>query len=84
MFYLYILRSLKDRSYYVGSTCCLEKRIMRHNKGHSIATKGKKPFILVYSKEYKLRSEAIREERRIKGQKSRIYIENLIKAQSGP
>jgi len=84
MFYVYILRSLRDESYYVGSTSNLEVRIERHNKGHSIATRGKKPLILVYKKEYKLRSKAVREERRIKSQKSRIYIENLIKAQLGP
>ncbi len=84
MFYVYILRSLKDGSYYVGSTSNLEKRINRHNRGHSISTKGKNPLVLVYKKEYKLRSEAIREERRIKSQKSRIYIENLIKAKLGP
>jgi len=84
MFYVYILRSLKDGSYYVGSTSNLGKRIDRHNRGHSTSTKGKKPLILVYKKEHKLRSEAIREERRIKSQKSRIYIENLIKAKMGP
>ena len=53
-------------------------------QGHSISTKNKKPFILVYKKEYKLRSKAVREERRIKSQKNRIYIENLIKTQLGP
>ena len=84
MFYVYILKSLKDESYYVGSTSNLRKRIHRHNKGHSISTKGKKPLVLVYRKEYKLRSEAVREEKRIKRQKSSIYIENLIKTQSGP
>ncbi len=84
MFYVYILRNLKDGSYYVGSTSKLGKRIHRHNKGHSTSTKGKKPLILVYKKEYKLRSEAVKEERRIKSQKSRIYIESLIKTQLGP
>ena len=84
MFYVYILKSLKDGSYYVGSTSNLKKRIHRHNRGHSISTKGKKPLVLVYRKEYKLRLEAVREEKRIKSQKSRIYIENLIKAELGP
>ena len=84
MFYVYIIRSLKDGSYYIGSTSNLGKRIKRHNRGHSISTKNKKPFTLVYKKEYKIRSEAVREERRIKSQKSKIYIENLIKAQLGP
>ena len=84
MFYVYILKSLKDGSYYVGSTSNLKKRIHRHNRGNSISTKGKKPLVLVYRKEYKLRLEAVREEKRIKSQKSRIYIENLIKAELGP
>ncbi|NIM03905.1 GIY-YIG nuclease family protein [bacterium] len=84
MFYVYILKSLKDGSYYIGSTSNLKKRIHRHNRGHSVSTKGKKPLVLIYRKEYKQRSEAIREEKRIKSQKSRAYIENLIKAKVGP
>ncbi|MBW2002971.1 MAG: GIY-YIG nuclease family protein [Deltaproteobacteria bacterium] len=32
-FFVYIIRSLKDRSYYIGSTQNLSARLERHNQG---------------------------------------------------
>ncbi|MEI6479299.1 MAG: GIY-YIG nuclease family protein [bacterium] len=33
MWFVYILKSLKDGRYYIGSTSDIEKRVERHNHG---------------------------------------------------
>ena len=78
MFYTYILYSEKTDSYYTGSTSNIDDRILRHNSGRSIYTKGGMPWKLVYCKMYDTKSEAYRAEMYIKSQKSRIYIQQLI------
>jgi len=80
MYYLYIITSEKDGTYYIGQTKNLEDRIYRHNSGHSKATKSKRPWKLVYCKEFETRSEAVRYEKELKQKKSRKYIEQLIGA----
>ena len=78
MFYAYILRSLKNGSFYIGSTSDLAKRIARHNRGGSVYTKKIKPLELVWSGRYNTRSEAIRKEREIKSWKRKEAIEKLV------
>ena len=48
MFYTYILQSLKDKSFYIGYTSNLKKRVKDHNSGFSMATKHKRPYKLIY------------------------------------
>ena len=61
MYYVYLLRSLKDSSKtYVGYTTNLEQRLETHNSGGSIHTKSFKPWELVtyvaFSSEEKAKS----------------------------
>ena len=78
MFYVYIIKSGKDGSFYTGQCQDIEERLIRHNKGYTKSTKAKMPWHLVYSEQYDTRSEAIRRELHIKKQKSRLYINELI------
>ena len=82
MYAMYILRSLKDGSYYIGSTNDVEKRLKRHNSGGSKYTKSKRPFELVYKEAFKTLSEARKREYYLKSLKSRVVIEKLIKKQA--
>ena len=79
VYFVYILQSLKDGSYYVGSTQDLDERINRHNGGRSKYTKTKRPWKLVYSEEFPGRSAAAIREQQIKKRKSLSYIDNLIR-----
>ena len=78
-FSVYILESLKDGTYYVGSTNNLEDRLKRHNDGRVAYTKSKRPWKLVYSEEHPDRSSAAKREYEIKKHKRREFIETLIK-----
>ena len=78
-YFVYILQSERDGSYYVGHTAELEERIQRHNEGRSPYTKGRVPWKLLYQEEFGLRSDASKREREIKGKKDRAYIEQLVR-----
>ena len=76
MFHLYILE-LSDKSYYMGSTSDLEKRMKKHRGGKVKSTKNKLPFELKHTEQYNSRSEAQSREYQIKKWKSRKAIERL-------
>jgi putative endonuclease len=67
MYYLYILKCA-DKSLYTGITTDLKRRLGEHNVGKLGAkyTAGRRPVKVVYSKKFKNRSTASREEARIK------------------
>lgn len=67
MWYVYILKC-KDDSLYTGVTVDLERRLLEHNESKKGAkyTKARRPVELVYSKGFKSRSNATKEEARIK------------------
>ena len=78
-FYVYIVQSEKDASYYVGSTRDINERIQRHNQGRSVYTKAKRPWKLVYSEPHPDRRSAVARENQIKRRKDRNYIETLVR-----
>jgi predicted GIY-YIG superfamily endonuclease len=66
-FWVYILRCV-DRSYYVGHTEDLEKRIGEHESGLVRGwTQRRRPVRIAYAEEFPTREEALAAERRIKG-----------------
>ena len=67
MYFVYILQCADD-SLYTGITTDLDRRIKEHNDSKLGAkyTKIRRPVKLVYSKEFNNRSEASKEESRIK------------------
>jgi len=79
MFYTYILKSLNNNSYYVGSCKDINERFNLHNKGLVKSTRKYIPWKLMYKEEFKTLSEAIKREMQIKSWKKRIAIERLFK-----
>ncbi len=77
-FYVYILQSLKDFSFYIGQCDDLDRRMSKHFDGMSKYTSGKRPLRLVYFEVFASRSDAIKREKEIKNKKSKKYIEFLI------
>ncbi len=66
MYYLYILKSLKDNKLYVGTTNNLEKRLLDHNSGKVKSTKSRRPLELVWSKTFNTLSDARKNEWKLK------------------
>lgn len=77
-FYVYVLQSLKDFSFYIGQCDDLDRRMSKHFDGFSKYTASKRPLRLVYFEMFLSRGEAIKREKAIKNKKSRSYIESLI------
>ncbi|MEK7616070.1 MAG: GIY-YIG nuclease family protein [Patescibacteria group bacterium] len=78
MWYTYVLQSLKDEKFYIGSTEDLEARINKHNTGQNISTKHRIPFVLVYREIYDTKEEAVRREFKIKSYKGGVAFKRLI------
>jgi putative endonuclease len=62
MFFVYILKSQKDNSLYIGYTHNLRKRLKEHNLGLVRSTKLKRPSYLVYYEAYASKQDAIKRE----------------------
>ena len=67
MYYLYIVEC-SDHTLYTGITTDLKRRVGEHNGGKLGAgyTRSRRPVRLVFSKKFKTRSAALKEEWRIK------------------
>ena len=78
MWFTYILQSLKDGKFYIGSTQDLQARIMRHNRGLNPSTKYRVPFVLAYHETYDTKEEAVRREFQIKSYKGGVAFKKLI------
>ena len=59
LFFVYILQSMKDLSFYVGQCDDLDCRISKHNEGMSKYTSSKTPLRLMYFEVFADRSAAI-------------------------
>ena len=66
MYYLYILKSLKDYGYYIGISEDIMKRLKEHNSGKTKSTKSRLPFELVYQEQYNSKNEARKKEIQLK------------------
>ncbi len=66
MYYVYLLKSIKDKGFYIGYSSDLKKRIEEHLKGFVNSTKNRKPLELFYYEAYKTKDEALAREKKLK------------------
>ncbi|MEK7138844.1 MAG: GIY-YIG nuclease family protein [Patescibacteria group bacterium] len=66
MYYVYILQSQKDKSYYTGFTENLEQRIKEHNQRLADYSKSKAPFALIWCGGFKDKKKAMDFEKYLK------------------
>ncbi|MDO8896607.1 MAG: GIY-YIG nuclease family protein, partial [Bacteroidales bacterium] len=79
MFFIYILESIADGHYYIGHTEDLTRRVEEHNTSdHPTYTSKHRPWKLLAA--YEVSEEkgvAMKAEKFIKKQKSRVFIKNI-------
>jgi len=78
MYFVYVLRSLKNGRLYTGSTNNLKRRLLEHNLGKSKYTRLTRPFKLIYKETYKNNLEARRRELFLKSGKGRELLKGII------
>ncbi|MBW7960228.1 GIY-YIG nuclease family protein [Patescibacteria group bacterium] len=61
-YYLYVLRSLKDKKLYIGRTTDLVRRFKEHQSGRNLSTKGRAPFKLIYYESYSSKTKCAQQE----------------------
>jgi putative endonuclease len=79
MYYIYVLRSLKDNKLYTGYSDNLKRRFEEHNKGIVKITKHRRPFILIYYEAYLDQQDATSREKYLKTQWGRNYLKRTLK-----
>lgn len=64
MWYVYVLKSLKNNIFYVGYTSNLKKRIRDHNSGNgSDFTNRNRPYKLIFYEAFESKVDAIKDEK---------------------
>jgi len=77
--FVYILRSLENGRFYIGSTVDINNRFHRHEIGAVKATKGLMPLKLEFFQGYDDIGLARKIEKRLKGFKRKDFIEKIIR-----
>jgi len=79
MYYTYILFSPTLNKYYTGQTDNLQRRLEEHNRGKTSFMASGIPWNLVFSREFDLRSDAVRLEKKIKSRGALRFLNDLNK-----
>ena len=66
MFFVYILKSVKDGKLYVGYTSDVSRRYKEHIDGLVESTKNRRPLKLIYYQAFIAKQDAINEEKYLK------------------
>ena len=78
-YYVYILRSQKDKNLYIGYTSDLKKRFKKHNAGENLATKPFRPYNLIFYEAFLNRIDAKNREEYLKSGYGRKTIKSMLK-----
>ena len=77
VFFVYILRSKKDRRLFIGSGADPQVSLKRHNFGDYRNTNSFRPWILVYQEEFATKPEAVKREYFLKGNEGKAFVDSL-------
>jgi len=78
-YYVYVLRSKKDKGFYVGYTTSLKDRLDLHDRGQVSSTKNRRPIELVYYEVSLNQEDALHREKYLKTTYGKRYIRNRLK-----
>ena len=76
--YVYILRSLKDWQFYIGSTNDIQRRFAQHQRGENISTAKSLPLELLYFEAHRSKEDALRREQYFKTTKGKTTLRLML------
>lgn len=79
-YYVYTLKSKKDKKNYVGYTENLKLRFERHNKGLVESTKNRKPLVIIYYEACLSRTDATHREKYLKTYHGKMFLKKRLKS----
>ena len=71
MYYVYILKSMKDNKRYFGYTENIEHRLSEHNAGLVKSTRNRRPLRIIHIEEFESKKEALMREKELKKKKGK-------------
>lgn len=83
MHYVYVLKSLKDKDFYVGRTENLKQRITEHFKGEVLSTKNRRPLKFMYAEISNNIKDAVYREKYLKTAWGKRYLRHRLKNNNG-
>lgn len=78
-YYTYVLLSLKDDKFYIGSTNNLKRRLKEHQAGKNISTSKRLPLKLIYFEGHLSRVDVERREKYFKTTKGKVTLRAIIR-----
>jgi putative endonuclease len=78
MYFVYIIQSDLDHSFYIGFSENVENRLREHNLGSTNYTATKRPWKLVYFERFNNKSDALKREIFLKKQRNKKFYQKLI------
>lgn len=80
MYYVYLLKCREDKSWYIGYSSDLKRRLTEHNSGYgSRTTSIKGSWKLIYYEAYLNKDDAIGREKFLKSGSGRIFLKKQLK-----
>lgn len=79
-YYVYVLKSDKDKKLYTGCTKDLKLRFEQHEKGLVESTKNRRPFKLIYYEACMSQADAFHREKYLKTYYGKMFLKNRLKS----
>ena len=79
-YYVYVLRSDKDKKFYVGYTENLKSRFEQHQKGQVESTKDRRPLEIIYSEACLDKHDSMHREKYLKTTWGGRFLKNRLKS----
>jgi len=81
MYIVYSLYSKSHNKIYIGFTSDMDQRLIAHNHDSNNGWTGKcKPWVLIYSENFDLKSDAMAREKQLKSYQGRMFIWEQVKS----
>lgn len=79
-YYVYVLKSSKDKMLYTGYTKDLPSRFQAHDTGRVPSTKHRRPLSLIYYEACKIQADALKREKYLKTHYGKMFLKNRLKS----
>ena len=79
MYYVYILKSIKDRNFYTGYSEDLKRRLDEHGRGKVESTKNRRPLMLICYEAYLDKETAKKREEFLKTSDGKLDINRRLR-----
>jgi putative endonuclease len=79
-YYVYVLKSFKDKKLHTGHTKDLKLRFEQHQKGMVLSTKNRKPLKLIYYEACLNQQDATHREKYLKTHLGKLFLRNRLKS----